>query len=163
MTTDIRTKTSPTESANEIDQVLDDLGRRFYDAFGFRPWGSIWTVDAASPTPALRAARADVTDTGTSFRIVAEIPGIPKDALEIHVRGTNVEIRGENTKESTEKKGEEFVHRERTHVGFYRSVELPEPVIANDAKAKLENGVLELELPKQHPTVPDADVKVAVQ
>jgi HSP20 family protein len=163
MTTDIQNRTSRAESANDIDRVFDDLERRFYETFGFRPWGGIWTVDAATPSPALRAARADVTDTGTSFRIVAEIPGIPKDALEIHVRGSNVEIRGENTQESTGKKGEEFVHRERTHVGFYRSVELPEPVIATDAKAKVENGVLELELPKQHPTVPDTDVKVAVQ
>jgi HSP20 family protein len=162
MATETQNKTNPPESATELDVVLNDLGQRFYEAFGFRPWGSIWTAEP-SATPALRPARTDVTDTGASFRIVAEIPGIPKDALEIHVRGQNVEIRGESTQEKKENPTEEFVHRERTHVGFFRAVELPEPVLANDAKAKVENGVLELELPKQHPTVPDTDVKVAVQ
>jgi HSP20 family protein len=163
MTNDLSKTTSRDASWNDLDRVFDALGRQFCESFGVRPLGAFWTVDAGTEMPALRAARTDVTDTGTAFRIVAEVPGIPKDALEIHVKGASVEIRGENSSEKTQKDGEAYVHRERTHVGYYRSLELPEPVIATDAKAKVENGILELELPKQHPTPVETDVKVSVQ
>jgi HSP20 family protein len=163
MTNELQQGPSRDESPTDLDQVFDSLSRRFYDTFGVRPWGALWTVEASPKAPALRAARTDVTDTGKSFRIVAEIPGIPKEALEIHVKGSSVEIRGENTAEKNEKDGEAYVHRERTHVGYYRAVELPEPVVAADAKAKVVNGLLELELPKQNPTPVETDVKVTVQ
>ena len=75
--------------------------------------------------------------------------------------GSVVEIRGEQVEEKAED-GAGFVHRERRSAGFYRGLELPEPVVASDAKAKLENGVLELELPKQHPTPASPEVRVRV-
>ncbi|MCI4345017.1 MAG: Hsp20/alpha crystallin family protein, partial [Thermoplasmata archaeon] len=91
----------------------------------------------------------------------AEIPGIPKDRLDIRVRGTNVQIRAEQNEE-TKNDGKEYLYRERTFQGFFRDFELPEPVIASKATAKFENGLLELELPKEHPTSEPAEVKVPV-
>ncbi len=161
MTNELLTKTSDNESGIDLDRMFDELGRRFDATFGLRPWTTFWGT--APEVPTLRAARTDVTDTGTAFKIVAEVPGLPKDAIEIHVKGTSVEIRGELTADKTAGADAAYVHRERTHVGFYRALELPEPVLAQDAKATVVNGVLELELPKQHPTVPDSDVKVPVQ
>jgi HSP20 family protein len=156
MTSELSTKASDHESATDFDRVFDAT-------FGLGPWGTFWAAGTSPSVPMLRAARTDVTDTGTAFKIVAEVPGLPKDAIEIHVKGTTVEIRGEITQEKNGNAAEAFVHRERTHVGFYRALELPEPVLAQDAKATVVNGVLELQLPKQHPTVPDTDVKVPVQ
>jgi HSP20 family protein len=112
--------------------------------------------------PSFRAARADIADTGTSFKVTADIPGIPKDKLEIRVSGTSVEIRGE-TEQNAKKAENGYLHRERHYAGFYRTLELPEPVVAKDATAKLENGVLELELPKEHPTPSAEPFKVPVQ
>lgn len=163
MTNELSTKASDRESATDLDRVFDELGRRFDETFGLRPWGTFWTIETPQSVPTLRAARTDVTDTGKAFKVTAEVPGLPKDALEIHVKGTSVEIRGEITQEKNGAKDEAYVHRERTHIGYYRALELPEPVLAQDAKATVVNGVLELELPKQHPTVPDTDVKVPVQ
>ncbi len=151
MTTEIQTQESPTDPWTDLDRVVEDLSQRFFDAFGVAP-----------VSPGFRPARTDVTDTGASYRIVAEMPGIPKDQLEVRVRGSSVEIRGEHA-QAAQKDGESTVYRERTYAGYYRSLELPEPVVATDAKAKVENGVLELELPKQHPTPTPAEVKVPVQ
>lgn len=155
-------ETQPTASEiapwNDVDRVFDELHARFLDTVGLRPLGAGYP--AASDL--FRAARVDVSDTGTAFKIVAEIPGIPKENLDIRVRGPQVEIRGEQVKES-EKTDAEFVHRERAYAGYYRSLELPEAVVADKATARVTNGLLELELPKEHPNPAPAEVKVAVQ
>jgi HSP20 family protein len=161
MTNEIQTRENRNDPWAEIDRAFDQMRRRFEEAWGIRPLGTAF-LPLDSGTPAVfRPARTDVRDTGPAYRIVAEIPGIPKEKLDIRVRGTSVEIRGESEVEK-EETGTEFVHRERTYAGYYRNLELPEPVVATEAKAKVENGLLELELPKQHPTPSPAEVKVAV-
>jgi HSP20 family protein len=140
---------------------------RVFDAVRSRVLGA-WAPNAADPAFAphdgrlFRPARTDVSETGTAYKIVVEVPGIPKDKLDIRLRGTSLEIRGENDASSDTKDGE-FMHRERTYAGYFRRLELPEPVVASQAKAKVENGVLELELPKEHPAPESSEVKVAVQ
>lgn len=162
MTAEIKKLKSPADPWSELDRVLDETRNQFYRTFGLQPFGSVFApFEGTSTGPLFRAPRLDVADTGKAFRIVAEIPGIPKDHLDIHVRGTTVEIRGEQAKE-TEEKSKEYVHRERSYAGFYRSLEMPEPVVATQAKAKVENGVLELELPKVTPTPSSRDVKISV-
>jgi len=161
MTKEIQNTTAPTDPPTEFDRALDSLRERFYDTFGFVPFGLPYATAEPSELVFFRPARADVSDTGKTFRIVAEVPGIPKDKLDIRVRGTSVEIRGESVKE-TEEKGTEYVHRERAHAGYQRSFELPEPVLASQAKVTFENGVLELELPKEHPTASPEEIKVPV-
>jgi HSP20 family protein len=162
MTTEIKKKESPSDPWSDIEQAIEQTRAQFYRAFGVPPFASALVPTEASSAPRLfRAPRTDVSETGTSYRIVAEIPGIPKEQLDIRVRGTSVEIRGEQTKASEEKE-REFVHRERSYSGFFRSFELPEPVVATEAKAKVENGVLELELPKVTPSPSSDEVKVAV-
>lgn len=161
MTNELRRNDKPAESAIDIDRMFNDLHAGFLDTFGFWPFGG-------SPVPEVRdgalyrAARTDVSDTGKAYRIVAEVPGIPKEKLEIRVRGTNVEIRGEATTSSDGSNGE-YVHRERRYSGYFRALELPEPVVAAEAKAKVENGLLELELPKLNPTPTNDEVRVAIQ
>jgi len=155
MTQAIEARTTETESWTDLDRAFDAMHRRFAEAFGITPFG--WF----DGSPATRAPRTDVSDTGTAYRVVVEIPGIPKEKLDIRVRGTSVEIRGEQANE-TETKDASYLHRERTFASYYRALELPEPVVGTDAKAKVENGVLELELPKQNPTPSPAEVKVAV-
>jgi HSP20 family protein len=155
MTKEIQTRDRRLEPTTDLDPLFEELHREFWESFGIAPF--------AGPSGAgvLRAARTDVSDTGPTYKIVAEVPGIPKEKIDIRVRGTNVEIRGEQATE-TEEKAHEYVHRERRYAGYYRSVDLPEPVVAENASAKVANGLLELELPKRTPTPPEAEVKVRV-
>ena len=146
---------------SELDRQLETLRSRFLGSCGVVPFGAIVTSGEDREANLFRAARADVTDTGPSYKIVAEVPGIPKEKLDIRVRGAVVEIRGENAQESDTKRGE-FVQRERSYSGYYRALELPEPVVAGEAKAKVENGLLELDLPKLHPSPSPEEVHVPV-
>ncbi len=156
MTTDIVNR--PTSDLwSQIDRAFDDLHGHLLDAFGGAP--ARWV---RGEMPVARAARVDVVDTGTSYRILAEVPGIPKENLELKVRGPTVEIRGqfEQAKESNDA---EYLHRERLYNGFYRRLDLPEEVVGTEAKAKMNHGLLELELPKVHPAPGAGEVKIAIQ
>ncbi len=162
MTVEIKKVETANDPWTDIDLALAQSRAEFFRTFGLEPFAALFPPSEATDAPRyLRAPRVDVTDTGTAYRIVADVPGIPKEQLDIRVRGTDVEIRGENAQESEEKK-KDYVHRERTYSGFYRHLEMPEPVVGTDAKAKVENGVLELELPKVTPTPSADEVKVAV-
>lgn len=155
MTTEIQQQESPTEPWSDFEHAFDAMRRRFAEAFGISPFGPF------DGSGALRSPRTDVTDSGTSYKVRAEIPGIPKEKLDIRIRGSTVEIRGESGGE-TEQKDEQYLHRERTYSGYYRALEFPDAVVANEATAKVVNGILELDLPKQNPTPSEAEVKVPV-
>jgi HSP20 family protein len=146
---------TPTDAWTALDRLFADLAGPFFGPFVGFP-------SPPAPPRGPRLARVDVTDTGTSYKVAANLPGIPKDKLAVRVRGTSVEIHGE-VGQTTEKTEGDVLHRERSFTGYYRSLELPEPVIGAEAKATLENGVLELELPKQHPTPSPVEVQVPVQ
>jgi HSP20 family protein len=152
MSNEIQPRERPADPWTEIDRAFDAMARRFAQSFGVVPFET---------ELGLRAPRMDVTDAGTAYKVVAEIPGIPKEKLDIRVRGTSVEIRGEHGAE-TEEKGEHYLQRERTYAGYYRAFELPEPVVGSEAKATVADGVLELELPKQNPSPSENEVKIAV-
>ena len=162
MTREIQKKETTSDPWTDIDRVFDEMRNRLSEVWDLRPFGSLFAPVERFDSGFFRAARTDVTDSGTAYKIVAEVPGIPKEKLDIRVRGTSVEIRGESSA-STASKEAEYVHRERTYTGYFRRLELPEPVVATEAKAKVENGLLELELPKQHPSPSSAEVKIAVE
>jgi len=156
MTSEIQKPESQANPWSDLDRAFDAMQRRFAESFGILPFGPF------ESEPGFRAPRTDVTDTGPTYKVVAEIPGILKEKLDIRVRGATVEIRAEHEAEKEEKE-ERYLRRERTYSGYYRAFELPEPVVAADAKAKVQDGVLELELPKQTPTPSEEEVKVSVQ
>ena len=132
---------------------------RWFDDFAW-PFGHRWAIARTEPTGP-RAPRVDLSDLGASFKIVAEIPGIPKENLDVRVRGSLVEIRGEGATQTEKSKGA-LLHQERRYEGFFRAVELPEPVVADRTTAKVENGVLEVELPKANPTPSPDGLKIPV-
>jgi len=155
MTKEIAKQEPRPEVWSDFDRAFQEMSSRLFEPFGVGWFAPSVRSDGA----VFRPARLDVSDTGSAYRIVAELPGIPKEKLDIRIRGATVEIRGESSEEKGSD-GASFVHRERAYQGYYRTLELPEPVIGPEAKAKVENGLLELELPKQHPSPDEVKVRV---
>jgi HSP20 family protein len=152
----------PSTTISDFDRAFDALWNRARAALGPFPFEGTafapWTPDGNL----FRTAPTDVVDTGTAYQIKAEVPGIAKDQIDIRVTGNVVEISAENKTEKNER-SPGYLHRERLVTGFHRAFELPEPVVAEKAKAQVVNGVLELELPKQQPTPQPAETKVKVE
>jgi HSP20 family protein len=158
MTTEIQERATQIDPWTDFERSFEDLRSRVFGALGY----GLPAFLGEPVEPGWQPARLDVTDSGTAFQIVAEVPGIPKEKLDIRVRGGRVEIRGEHTTSTETKDGPAVLRRERTYAGYYRSVELPEPVVAADAKVKLENGLLELTLPKETPSPAEGEVRIPI-
>jgi len=111
-----------------------------------------------------RAPLVDIQDRGGLFVVVAEMPGIPKDKVKIEATEDRLDIRGESVLACELDTAEySYLCNERTQTNFHRVVPLPEKVIPGDVTARVENGVLVVNLPKQKPKgkVKPVPVKVA--
>ena len=97
-----------------------------------------------------RWPRVDVQDREGDILVRAEVPGVKKEDLDISVSKDAVTIKAETRqeKEEGEKEGD-FYRREIVTGSFARTVALPGDVDADSAKARFEDGVLELTLPKR--------------
>lgn len=109
-----------------------------------------------------RNITCDMDDQGDKFVITADLPGMEKDEVNINVLDSQIEISAEH-KESKDEKDKDYVRRERSHVKYYRSLELPEEIIGTKVQAKMTNGILTVEMPKKTPTKVEKPLTVKVQ
>jgi len=89
----------------------------------------------------------DLLDTGPEIVVLANLPGVKAEDVQISVVGTSLSIKG-SVQVSKEYEGSHVIRRERRATGFVRTVQLPVEVDADRAVAKFSNGVLTLTLPK---------------
>ncbi|MGA8830626.1 MAG: Hsp20/alpha crystallin family protein [Desulfomonilaceae bacterium] len=81
-----------------------------------------------------------------NYKILAEIPGVKADEIELSVQGETLTIKGERKPEIL---GDNvsYHRRERSHGSFQRSISLPEKVDSDNIGANYKNGVLTITLP----------------
>jgi HSP20 family protein len=83
---------------------------------------------------------------GEDYVLLAELPGVDRDALDIQVKGNTIRISGRKTPNYPEKAS---VHRrERPFGDFDRTVTLPVEIEADKVQASYNDGVLALLLPR---------------
>jgi HSP20 family protein len=91
--------------------------------------------------------RADVTEGENEVRVTLELPGMDRNQVEVEVDDGRLVVTGR--KESkVEKKEERATRRERFYGSFRREFLVPTSVDPNGVKAKFDNGILEVVLPK---------------
>jgi HSP20 family protein len=76
--------------------------------------------------------------------VVAELPGVNKDDLEIHAHQDTLTLRG--TRRPTAERNDAYHRRERRSGTFTRSIQLPYRINPDRLEAHLDNGVLRLSL-----------------
>ena len=79
--------------------------------------------------------------------LVAEVPGVEKDDLDVSVSDNSVTIKGETKREEKEENAD-YYRCEISRGSFARTVLLPSDVDTGKTKAKFKDGILELTLPK---------------
>jgi HSP20 family protein len=94
-------------------------------------------------------AKMDVTENDKAYVVLAEIPGVKKEDIQVAIDGNQVSISAENKRETEQKQGEKVLRTERHYGRVYRAFSLAQEVDAEAAAARYENGVLELTLPKR--------------
>jgi HSP20 family protein len=91
---------------------------------------------------------ADVKETEEAIVVTMDLPGVDKQDVDISISDDELRVVAEKRAE-TEVSEKDFHKRERTYKRFERMVKLPVAVKIEEAKAKLESGVLEITLPKE--------------
>jgi len=143
---------SPDDYAREMDRVFSDFERRMEKSFpGSLGGGLTFPRWRSFELPEVRRPFADLIDAGTEYRARVEVPGIPKEKLNISVTPKEIKIEGEAESNFDEKK-EGFVRRERTYSKVKREMAFPEDVIAEKAEATVKDGILEVRVPKKVPS-----------
>ncbi len=87
-----------------------------------------WDWIGVEPALSMREAPADLVDAGSKFLVHAEMPGIPKDKIDVTVTKDGIEISAETNVEKEEKE-KNFVVRERDYAHVYKMLSFPEDVI----------------------------------
>lgn len=96
--------------------------------------------------------KMDVREDDKAYTVHAEIPGVKKEDISVSIDGNQVSIGAEVKSQKEEKQGEKVLRTERYYGKVYRAFSLAQDVDQEGAKAKYENGVLELTLPKRAAT-----------
>ncbi len=93
--------------------------------------------------------RIDVKEDDAAYKVQAELPGVPKEDIQVSIDGAVVTLRAEVQQHDEKKDGEKLLRSERYFGSVARSFQLPVEVDAASAKARYDNGVLTLTLPKK--------------
>jgi HSP20 family protein len=93
--------------------------------------------------------KVDVSEQNGAFKVLAEIPGVKKDDIQVTVDGDEVAISAEVKQEKELKEGERVVHSERYFGKVSRAFRLGYEIDESKVQAKYADGVLELTLPKK--------------
>ena len=119
-----------------------------------------WMEKPNATQPAINVVEHD-----NGYTVEVAAPGMTKDDFNIHVDDEgNLVIAMEKKNEKKDEKKSRYLRREFSYSKFQQAMILPDDVDRNKIAAKVNNGVLEVELPKlpennKAPRVTNIEVK----
>jgi len=90
---------------------------------------------------------ADVQETDGEIIVTMDLPGMDKEDVDIALSSDELSVVAQRKTETGMEEGS-FHQRERSYRRFERTISLPTGVKADEAHAKLESGVLKINIPK---------------
>ncbi len=96
----------------------------------------------------IRVPRVDVGEIGDELVVRAELPGVKKEDIDLRIYSNRIDIKA-RCKEEMEIKEEDFYRKERIAKSFRRVIPLPVEIDPATARAKYENGILEIRAKKK--------------
>ena len=123
-------------SGNRINDVFDEfLGfplSNTSNAWGRQNW----------------APEVDISENELQIGLDMNAPGFKKEDLEVDIDGNVLILKGKHSESQKENK-DNFLRRERRSQSFERRFTLPEYADIEKIKAKMDSGVLHLDIPKK--------------
>ncbi len=123
-------------------RLIDDFLKDFSPGYFVRPLHG-------DPLPSPSQIKIDVKDDGDAFTVYADIPGVKKEDLQVEIEGNTVSLRAEINQIDQQSSSDKILLVERYSGVVSRAFNLPMELDKDAAKAKYENGVLTLTLPKK--------------
>ena len=130
----------PSVFGENLLDVFDDFDRDFFRGFN-RPEHVLYGKNAG------RMMKTDVKETDGGYEVDIDLPGFTKDEIKLELNNGYLTI---STEKSLEKENKGRMLRQERYVGaMQRSFYVGENLTEEGIKAKYENGVLSLQLPKK--------------
>lgn len=120
--------------------LLDELFRDVNPGYFIKPLHG-------DPLPS--QIKVDVKENPNEFVVEAEIAGAGKDNIQVDIDGNVVTIRAQISQVDSENKEEKLLRSERYFGEVSRSFQLSSEVDQESSKARYDNGILTLTLPKK--------------
>ena len=117
----------------EIARLQDEMTRQFLPAER-RTGGFIPPVD--------------IFEEKDAIYVMAELPGVKPDQVQLHVENSILTITGERKFEKEDKR-EGYRRVERSYGAFTRSFALPNSVAGDQVQAEMNDGILTVKIPKK--------------
>lgn len=124
---------------SRMNRLFTDFDRSYGDDYGWRL--------AADGSP-----NTNLYDAGDHFVVIAEVPGMSKDDIDIKIQGNYLELSGSRKADIPD--GYRIHRTERPAATFTRSFTIPSEVDAEKVKASMQDGLLTLTLPKAEAAKP---------
>ncbi|MEQ8234091.1 MAG: Hsp20/alpha crystallin family protein [Gammaproteobacteria bacterium] len=134
-------RTTVYDPFSTIRRLQDEMNRAFGSALTSNEDSSASAVSHWVPA-------VDVHEEADRYVIVADVPGVEPDAIEVSMENGILTISGERRDERRSENG--GAHRvERVYGSFYRRFTLPDTADAERVEARSTHGVLEISIPKK--------------
>ncbi len=130
----------PHLARSNVPSLFDEFFRDFSPGFFVKPLHG-------DPLPSRIAV--EVSENEQAYTVQAELPGVNKDDIHIDIDGNVVTMRAEIKQEDRKTEGDKVLRSERYYGAVSRSFQLPMEIDSGAAKAKYENGILHVTLPKK--------------
>lgn len=122
--------------------LFDDFFRDINQGFFIKPLHG-------DQLPAPSQIKIDVKESDHDFTVLAEMPGVAKEDIHVSLENNVVSLRAEIRQQDQQSKDQRYLRVERYFGEVARSFQLPTEIDVAEAKAKYDNGVLTLTLPKK--------------
>ena len=130
----------PSVFGENLMDVFDDFDRSFFRSFP-QPDRALYGKNAG------RMMKTDVKETDEGYELDVELPGFKKDEIKLELNNGYLTI---STEKSLNKENKGKMLRQERYVGtMQRSFYVGGSITEEDIKAKYENGVLSLVIPKK--------------
>jgi len=102
-------------------------------------------VPSASPAYNYASPEVNIFETKEGYTLEAEMPGVTRHGLEITLEGNELTILGRRNQETVQG---DVIYRESRPVDYKRVFELDPAIDSSKISARMDQGILTLELPK---------------
>lgn len=108
--------------------------------------------------------KTDVKETEKGYELDIDLPGFKKDEISAHLEDGYLTVSAAKGVDKDEKDNEgRYIRRERYSGSMTRSFYVGNSVTEEDIKAKYEDGILSLSIPKKDPKAVEAKKYIAIE
>jgi HSP20 family protein len=104
----------------------------------------------------------NISETDTNFELALAAPGKTRKDFNVELDDHVLTVSSES-KHEDESKTDQYTRREFRYDNFQRSFRLPETVDTSGIKAKYDNGILTITLPKHEEAIPEPKKQIEIK